>query len=756
MKISLNDGWLLYDSTDDRTKENGVCMNMPCLLPIVNKSKYNAKFVFKKSISIDKARFRTFYLSISGVVGEVSLKVNNKNINLYNSYHIGLPFRVDISKYIVDKDNEIILTIQNIYTHEYLKEREKQKYNDMFLGITGEVSILCYENACFCHDTNHKEERADIEVISKILGSKGIFDISYLLYSLKKSSGVLKVFVYDNKGELVESKEKNISYKKKKIIKDNIAINIKNPILWSSDSPNLYTLKIELYENNNLVDNYEIRKGFRELKYDKLIEINDKKTNLLATPYELSYPNISAYTNYNVIYRDIFKLKKAGINTIKLSSFTKDLLEVCQDLGMFVIVDIAKYVKMKTYIFYNYLYRLREFINNYTCIILVDTTYRKSFDISKKYSKIATKIFNKEYKKNQGYLTISEEVKSNAKIISKNEFALHSVNKYKCAVVNAGYNEYNTLSASREDKEVRQLVQCWGYQYLLNKYKGNTPIISLFSAIDSTKESKYNYGILDEYRIEKFSYYFFMSNNVNYNKKFCFVPTFWNNSDITKLPIFTNCDKVSLYLIGEFIGEESVKKEKDIIYKPNKNYKKIAKSNKNKLANKLLSDKDTKKDKFLVYLASTMYNNTLCNNINNPPIVYDKLKYKKGNIKVVSCENNENVATFELATFSEPFAIRLRVDYSGKLLKNDARDIVFVYAEVVDDKGNIILNNKSKISLSIENGSVLGNATKSAKAGIASFLVRADYGAEKVLVKAFSDSLVGESKNIELEKILID
>ena len=756
MKISLNDGWLLYDSTDDRTKENGVCMNMPCLLPIVDKNKYNAKFVFKKSICVDKARFKTFYLSICGIVGEVSLKVNNKNISLYNSYYIGLPFRVDISKYIVDKDNEIILTIQNIYTHEYLKEREKQNYNDMFLGITGDVSILCYENACFYHDINHKEERADIEVISKISGSSGSFDISYLLYSLKKSSGLLKVFVYDNKGELVESKEKNVSYKKKKIIKDNIVIDIKNPILWSSDSPNLYTIKIELYENDSLVDNFEIRKGFRELKYDKLIEINDKKTNLLATPYELSYPNISAYTNYNVIYRDIFKLKKAGINTIKLSSFTKDLLEVCQDLGMYVIVDIAKYIKMKPYIFYNYLYRLREFINNYTCIILVDTTYRKSFNISKKYTKIATKIFNKEYKKNKAYLTISEEVKSKAKIISKNEFTLQTVNKSKCAVMNVGYNEYNTLSANREDKEVKQLLQCWGYQYLLDKYLGNTPLISLFSAIDSTKESRYNYGILDEYRVAKFSYYFFMANNENYNKKFCYVPTFWNNSDITKLPIFTNCDRVSLYLNGEFIGEESAKREKNIVYKPSKNYKKIAKSNKYKLANKLLLDKATKKDKFLVYLASTMYNNTLSNNITNPPIVFDKIKYKKGDIKVVSCENNENVATFEIATFSEPFAIRLKVDYSGKLLKNDARDIVFVYAEVVDNNGNIVSNNKSKISIDIENGCVLGNATKSAKCGIASFLVRADYGAEKVLVKAYSDSLVGEIKNIELEKILID
>jgi hypothetical protein len=119
-------------------------------------------------------------------------------------------------------------------------------------------------------------------------------------------------------------------------------ITIKNPLLWSTESPNLYKLKTTLYSGANIVDESECKTGIRAMMYDanKGFALNGKWMKMKGVCIHHDAGVLGSAVPREVWKRRLITLKSLGCNAIRMSHNLQapDLYELCDELG-FLVMD---------------------------------------------------------------------------------------------------------------------------------------------------------------------------------------------------------------------------------------------------------------------------------------------------------------------------------------------------------------------------------------------------------------------------------
>lgn len=110
---------------------------------------------------------------------------------------------------------------------------------------------------------------------------------------------------------------------------------------WSAESPNLYTLQLMLIKDETVIDEETVSFGLRTIEWnaEKGLCINGKTTKLKGGCIHHDNGILGACSYRQADYRKIKKLKQVGYNAIRFSHYPigKDLLDVCDELGMYVL-----------------------------------------------------------------------------------------------------------------------------------------------------------------------------------------------------------------------------------------------------------------------------------------------------------------------------------------------------------------------------------------------------------------------------------
>ena len=113
---------------------------------------------------------------------------------------------------------------------------------------------------------------------------------------------------------------------------------IKGVKLWSPDTPNLYTICVELLDNGAIVDSYKIRVGFREFKCVKNhFSLNGNDIFLKGVCRHEMCNNDSGHTvPYDQILSDMKMIKDTGCNFVRLVHYphAKITLDIADELGL--------------------------------------------------------------------------------------------------------------------------------------------------------------------------------------------------------------------------------------------------------------------------------------------------------------------------------------------------------------------------------------------------------------------------------------
>ncbi len=108
------------------------------------------------------------------------------------------------------------------------------------------------------------------------------------------------------------------------------------------------------------------------------------------------------------------------------------------------------------------------------------------------------------------------------------------------------------------------------------------------------------------------------------------------------------------------------------------------------------------------------------------------------------------VAEHKVFTPGAPAKLKLTLDNSGKAPQTGVKDVVFVYAQLLDAKNNPVTANNIAINFSLEgNGKLISPATITTSGGYASALVEVGDSLANLKISASTDAL--ETASLLLE-----
>lgn len=289
-------------------------------LPWIGKGYYTT------NIHLDSIAGQYVELYFDGAMAEPVVYVNGKRAG---SWAYGYaPFKVDITHYIKEGDNRVDVSLNNVEESSRWYPGAGL-YRPVTLIVTNKTHLDPWKTVI-------KTQRITHAGSTKAVMS---FDVA-LAGASKDFKGSLELSLIDNTtGEKKDMHDLRIDGKSFKG-----GFRVDNPKLWSPETPNLYTLKIALVDNDGKdLDNLSMRFGIRTVKVDSIhgFRLNGESRKIKGVCLHHDLGPLGAAVNKAAIIRQIKQLKAMGCDAIRTSHNhpSQIQMDVCDSLGMMVMAE---------------------------------------------------------------------------------------------------------------------------------------------------------------------------------------------------------------------------------------------------------------------------------------------------------------------------------------------------------------------------------------------------------------------------------
>ncbi len=289
-------------------------------LPWIGKGYYTT------NVHLDNISDRHVELCFDGAMAEPVVYVNGKRAG---SWAYGYtPFKVDITHYVKEGDNRIDVSLNNVDESSRWYPGAGL-YRPVTLVTTSKVHLDPWKTVVKTQSiTQEGSTKAEMA-----------FDVALAGVS-KDFRGSLGLTLVDNTtGEEKALRDLQIEGKSCKG-----GFKVDNAKLWSPETPNLYTLKIALADNEGKdLDNLSMRFGIRTIKVDSIhgFQLNGESRKIKGVCLHHDLGPLGAAANKAAIIRQIVQLKDMGCDAIRTSHNhpSQMQMDVCDSLGMMVMAE---------------------------------------------------------------------------------------------------------------------------------------------------------------------------------------------------------------------------------------------------------------------------------------------------------------------------------------------------------------------------------------------------------------------------------
>lgn len=120
-------------------------------------------------------------------------------------------------------------------------------------------------------------------------------------------------------------------------------ITVKNPALWTPDTPALYTAVTKVYEGDRLADTYSTRFGIRSVEYrqGEGLLLNGEKIKFKGVNNHHDLGPLGAAINRSALRHQLTMLKDLGVNAIRTSHNmpAPELVELADEMGFMLMIE---------------------------------------------------------------------------------------------------------------------------------------------------------------------------------------------------------------------------------------------------------------------------------------------------------------------------------------------------------------------------------------------------------------------------------
>lgn len=668
---------------------------------VIEDQQWQGTSFYRKFFTIDpeqEGKHMTLYFE--GAMHEGDVYLNGEHVH----YNAGgyLPFVVDITEFVqFESENVVLVKLNNEDNPDIPPGKPIETldfnyyggiYRDMYLNVKDSLRISdpieanrTAAGGLFVSYEDVTQDNATVVIQTDIENGR------------KEQEDVRLKFIFqDQDGNAVVAQEGALQLAAGENSLHTERLYVESPMFWSPESPHLYTLTVQLFDQTGLIDSKQERIGIRSFGFDdnNQFTINGESLYLRGTNRHQDYPYIGYALSNEAQYRDAYKIKQAGFNFIRTAHYPPNpsFLDAADELGLLFMDAIPGWQFYQDEIFAERaLSDIRTMIRrdrNHPSIVIWEASVNES-GMPEEFMDQAHSIVKDElpieHNYSSGWIDYAYDIFIPARQHSNPPEYWSEYDKDKPIFIieygdweyyaqNAGFNQDVFEDLQEEERTSRQLKgngqkrlaqQVLKFQEAHNSnLRGPSFGDANWVMYDYNRGYASNLevsGIMDIFRIPKFTYYFYqsqagpdLSENAKFDRRMVYIANYWSDSDFTDLKVYSNAEEVELFLNNQSLGMQ----------KP-----------------------DT---------------NRVSSNLNHPSFTFYPDKFEPGTLRADAYIGGDVVASHEQVTSAEPESLEIHADLSFKEVKSGVNDTVFIYARVLDENENIVQQSSKPVTFSIE------------------------------------------------------
>jgi fibronectin type 3 domain-containing protein len=501
---------------------------------------------------------------------------------------------------------------------------------------------------------------------------------------------------------------------------------VASPNLWHPYTPYLYTLNTQVEEGSTTVDYLTTNVGIRTIQWTNAngFLINGAPFKAMGANFHQDIYGLGNAMPDKSIYDDVLRLKNAGFDFVRTCHYPHSpaFYDACDKLGVLVMEPIPGWqFYPDTSTFDSATFKdCQDMIRrdrNHPSIVLWETSLNES-SYTNAWATSIQAIAHAEYPGNQmftsGWITTLFDT-----LCSSEQAGVRSSTDPRPIIIDE-YGDWSyggnssTSRVAREGPDSALLVQCGNFELSRSENLAcswfSADALWVFADYTGYLTSTTKCGVMDTYRLPKFSYYFFQSQrdptvsipNVT-TGPMVYIANTWQTTSPTSVVVFSNCQQVSLYVNGALVATQS----------PDTTY----------------------------------------SNLNHPPFTFNLATHTPGTIKAVGLIGGVAAASYSRTTPGTPTQITLTPERTDALAA-DGGDSREVFISVLDGNGNVVPTSTNQINLSVSGaGNIIGPTSVTMKGGELATWVQAGRVAGNITLTATGAGLTSASVTLSTQAV---
>jgi hypothetical protein len=299
-----------------------------------DKNKANEQGKYKHAFTVPASwKSRNILIVFEGSMTDTEVFINGKSTG---PIHQGgfYRFSYDITELIrIGSSNVIEVTVSKVSSNAGIEEAERQGDYWVFGGIYRPVYLAAFPS-----------EYIDWTSVDAAADGTFLLDV-YIQYIENADRVVARIYDLDGK-PLGEEFSAVVDGSRNKV---RLFTKIMGHKPWTSESPNLYNVRIELRNGKELIHTVTKRFGFRtfQVRPGEGLFLNGTKITLKGVNRHCSWPDSGRCLSRKISYDDVRLIKQMNMNAVRMSHYPPDthFLEACDELGLYVLDELAGWQK---------------------------------------------------------------------------------------------------------------------------------------------------------------------------------------------------------------------------------------------------------------------------------------------------------------------------------------------------------------------------------------------------------------------------
>lgn len=254
------------------------------------------------------------YITFEGCYSAMYLWINGKKVGY--SQGPTTDARFDITKYLREGRNTVAVEVYRWSDGSYLEDQDMFRmsgiYRDVYLTASPKTHL---RDIHLTSSLSPRYDRAILDVKARVCNRGNAAAPAAMRVTLNDASGRRLRTVTSRRAVVAKGRESTLDTR----------LSLRDPLLWSAEFPNLYTVDVELLDaDGNVTEATTQKYGFRNIEIkDNKVYVNGMLTMFKGANHHDTHPRFGKAVPVETMIEDILLFKRHNLNTLRTSHYPK-------------------------------------------------------------------------------------------------------------------------------------------------------------------------------------------------------------------------------------------------------------------------------------------------------------------------------------------------------------------------------------------------------------------------------------------------